>query len=167
MSRVRANKSGCRFGKLVVMYHDEQNPSYVICRCDCGNIHRARIDSLTRTKNPVRSCGCLRVQTARMIGNTYGITALNKLHEFGKEFGTNFGIIEKKSLDKRNKSGHTGVWHDLKRGNYRAYININGKQKILGKFKEYNDAVKAREEAEEMYYLPLIEAKNARLQLAT
>ena len=51
-----------------------------------------------------------------------------------------------------NTSGCTGVrWH--KRDEiWEAYITVNFKQIYLGRFENYNDAVKARKEAEEKYF---------------
>jgi hypothetical protein len=51
-----------------------------------------------------------------------------------------------KSLYKKNISGQTGV---KKQGNsWESQININGKLKCLGSFKNLEDAIKARKEAE-------------------
>lgn len=48
---------------------------------------------------------------------------------------------------------------DKSRGMWSAYIQVRGKKIHLGRFYEYDDAVKARELAEEEYFEPLIEAK--------
>lgn len=57
-----------------------------------------------------------------------------------------------KNKQSNNKSGQTGViWHS--RDNiWESYISINNKQIYLGRFEDFNDAVKARKEAEEKYF---------------
>lgn len=42
--------------------------------------------------------------------------------------------MQNKSLDKRSKTGHTGVHFDAERGKYRAQINVAGKAVRLGRF---------------------------------
>lgn len=54
-------------------------------------------------------------------------------------------------MDVRNKSGATGVCYEVKAKKYRAYINVNGEQLKLGYFTNFNDAVKARQDAEGFY----------------
>ncbi len=55
------------------------------------------------------------------------------------------------SIRSDNKSGCVGVSYYEKLKKYRAYININGKQKSLGYFKNFEDAVKVRLKAGEKY----------------
>lgn len=57
-----------------------------------------------------------------------------------------------RSLMSNNKSGVTGVvWH--KRDNiWEAYITVDYKRIYLGRFEKFEDAVKARKEAEEKYF---------------
>jgi hypothetical protein len=56
-----------------------------------------------------------------------------------------------KSLQKRNKSGHTGVYWSQIKNKWYAVIGVSGKQICLGHFVNKNDAVTARELAEERY----------------
>ena len=51
---------------------------------------------------------------------------------------------------KNNTSGFVGVSYD-KRGFYRAYITVDGKQVRIGNFKKIEDAVEARKMANEQY----------------
>lgn len=51
-----------------------------------------------------------------------------------------------------NTSGVTGVSLDRKIQKWKAYININKKQIVLGSFHDFDEAVKTRLEAEERYY---------------
>lgn len=57
-----------------------------------------------------------------------------------------------KVISKYNTSGHTGVQWEKRFNRWRSRISVNGKDIHLGLFKEYEDAVKAREEAEIKYY---------------
>ena len=51
-----------------------------------------------------------------------------------------------------NTSGHKGVTFDKSRNKWMAHIKLNGKHKTLGRFVKFEDAVKARKEAEEKYF---------------
>ena len=60
-----------------------------------------------------------------------------------------------KQLRANNSSGHTGVQIEKHRNNttsWRARITLNGKRMNIGSFKNYDDAVKARLEAERKYF---------------
>ena len=57
-----------------------------------------------------------------------------------------------KGLRKHNTSGCTGVsWHS-KREQWYSRISVNKKTIFLGWFNDYDEAVKARKEAEEKYF---------------
>lgn len=56
------------------------------------------------------------------------------------------------SMHKNNSSGVTGVhWYE-KRDKWHSQIMFNRKNKFLGYFDDYNDAVRARKEAELKYF---------------
>lgn len=57
-----------------------------------------------------------------------------------------------KGKQKNNKSGVVGVgWHKTS-GKWAAYIAVDNKQIHLGLFDNFEDAVKARKEAEDKYF---------------
>lgn len=56
-----------------------------------------------------------------------------------------------RGIQSNNTTGHKGVSYIKKTGRYRAYIKIGGKQISLGNHLSLEDAVKAREQAEEKY----------------
>lgn len=56
----------------------------------------------------------------------------------------------KKGLRSTNTSGHTGVYL-LKDGYYQARISFRKKCYYLGRYKDKNEAIRAREAAEEMH----------------
>lgn len=51
-----------------------------------------------------------------------------------------------------NTSGVTGVYWDKTRNNWFSCIQANNKTINLGRFINFNDAVKARKEAEKIYF---------------
>jgi len=55
-------------------------------------------------------------------------------------------------LRKDNTSGHKGISWVKRDSVWEAYIHIDGKKKRLGKFKDLQDAINARKEAEDKYY---------------
>ena len=55
-------------------------------------------------------------------------------------------------LSKANKTGVAGVCWSERYQNYRVYIKVDHKQKYLGTFKNFDDAVKVRHEAEDKYF---------------
>jgi hypothetical protein len=69
-------------------------------------------------------------------------------------WGTKSQQSRNRGLSRKNKSGVTGVWKAkrAKRNKWVAAIYVNGKTKRLGYFDYKNDAVKARKEAELIYW---------------
>ncbi len=55
-------------------------------------------------------------------------------------------------LQKNNTSGVNGIRYDNKISKYVARITVNGKEKHIGCFVNIDDAVKARKEAEKLYW---------------
>lgn len=71
--------------------------------------------------------------------------------------GTQLSKLRSKRLPVNNSSGHKGVYYDTKTGCYRARIKFKGKSISLGFYKEYTDAVRARESAENYYFKEMID----------
>ena len=84
-----------------------------------------------------------------------------RIVETNMRYNTNFSIIEREAPCKRNTSGYTGVRYNPARGKYEAYITLHYKRVNLGRFSKLEDAVKARQKAEDELFAPLIEAKRA------
>lgn len=57
-----------------------------------------------------------------------------------------------KGVSKNNSSGTVGVSFSKHKGKWRAYITLNDKQKSLGYYYKKEDAIKARKEAEILYF---------------
>lgn len=56
------------------------------------------------------------------------------------------------SISKANKSGYKGVCFEISNNRWKAYIRFNGKMISLGRFKNIEDAIKVRKEAEIKYF---------------
>lgn len=142
--------TGMQFGRLVVVKKLEEkkgNRRLWLCSCSCGNQIKTSADALL--SGTTRSCGCLRTENARKIQREYSPDM--RLHLVD---GTSIERIERVSdsrkIQKNNSSGHTGV---QKRGSrWAAVITFKKKNYFLGYYDRYEDAVKAREEAEEELY---------------
>lgn len=131
--------TGKRFGKLTVLYPagkiDEESAMGWHCRCDCGQ--ETDISERKLLYGISKSCGCLRQETWDNIPN--------QLHRID---GTCVEILEKRKYRKDNTSGFRGVYKK-KEGSYRVTIGFKRKHFYVGTFKEYQDAVEARLQAEE------------------
>ena len=152
--------NGNKFGRLFVIDRDKKDPRYVICLCDCGRTARVRATSLTKRKRPTQSCGCMRSEVMRDIGKRVIKNNSKRIITTNAMYNTNFQIIENTALPKNNRSGHKGVWYDKSRGLYFVYINLHKKRKFLGRYNNLNDAISAREQAEEELFAPVIAEKD-------
>ena len=154
--------TGQRFGKLFVLRRDPGRKDggnyFWICECDCGNRKSIRGSSLVNEKG-TRSCGCDQRKVASETGRKTVAANAREQIERNMSYRTNFQVIESRNVPKNNSSGHKGVWWDKNREMWQAYIQVHGERKYLGRYHRYEDAVKARELAEEQYFEPLIERK--------
>lgn len=157
------NLIGKRFGRLTVIGDSKTRAGYVICKCDCGNTEEIKSYSLTKYKQPTRSCGCLRKEKVSAIGKRTIYDNSAQRIATNEKYNTNFQIIEREFPGRNNRSGYKGVWYDPVRGIYEAYIGLHGRKISLGRFHCKDDAVKARKCAEDELYAPLIAAKQANL----
>ena len=157
-SKQKMNIIGQRFGKLLVIGKASRK-GYVICQCECSTIKEIRAANLTKRNMPTLSCGCLRKEKAIEVGNKTIKQNSKKRIESDKKFNTNFGVIENSELPKNNQSGCKGVWYDASRDNYQVYIQVHRKRISLGRVSTFEEAVRKRKEAEEIYYSPLISEK--------
>ena len=130
--------TGQRFGKLTALRplgaSDGKNYRW-LCRCDCGSEVSAQIGNLRNGKTT--SCGCDRVPLAEY------------LHYVD---GTNVEMIRSKTIRSNNSSGVTGVHWVKQQQRWAASIGFQGKRYFLGLFERFDDAVVARQEAEQQYF---------------
>ena len=126
--------SGKRFGRLTAIRPlPEREAGSVVwrCRCDCGNEIDLPYNSLA--SGNTQSCGCIRREHEAP-----------PLHYVD---GTCVEMLGSRKLRRDNTSGHTGVirtssgWH--------AQISFKKKTYHLGTYSRIEDAIKAREAAEQ------------------
>lgn len=116
------NLVGSRFGRTRVLAysHHELRPHadrvrryhYWSCECDCGRPHTARSEELLR--GSTKSCGCLRVDTARVMLTTHGLSGT-------PEFSVWSGMLQRcysESHEAYANYGGRGIyvcdrWHDF------------------------------------------------------
>ena len=127
--------AGQRFGRLTALEPLEKRMQGSVmwrCRCDCGSECEASYNSLV--SGNTRSCGCIKTEHEQP-----------PLHYVD---GTCVEMLTRKKLMANNTSGHTGVQATAD-GKWTARIVFKRKRYYLGTYSEYDDAVKARERAEE------------------
>ena len=139
--------TGQRFGRLVVIKPTERRTSGSIvwlCECDCGN--KVEVISSSLTTGHTKSCGCLHKE----------VVAKRNIESDLRVEGTNISYLTQK-LNRRNTSGHKGVcWHK-KTNKWRASIGFKGERYDIGYFENIQDAIKARKQAEEELFEPMLE----------
>lgn len=155
--------TGQRFNRLTVLGLGKRNSNGQIqwkCKCDCGNIVFATTTYLKT--GHTKSCGCLNKEEAsKRLKKENFVKARKKYREDNFLIdGTSLALINPKNLRKNNTTGVNGVYWDKKLKKYRAKINFKGKNINLGCFKDLKEAKKARKEAEEKYYKPILEKYN-------
>lgn len=118
------------------------------CRCFCGKVFYA---PLYRIKNgEIKSCGCKR--------KVYRKENFKKLQEACNKnylYGTYLPLIKNPKIRSNNKSGINGV--HKKGSRWIASIMLANHCYKLGSFDNIEKAEKARKEAEEEYFKPILE----------
>lgn len=145
---------GKKFGRLtpIKRINFDEGYSRYLCKCDCGKEIEVLGSQLLAGR--YKSCGCYHKE---------GYKDFDKIQHMGTEKlqskrveGTSlYGMTMKKPIS--NSSGIKGVSYIERLHKYRAYINLGGKQKHLGVYESLEEAEKARKEAEEKYFKPILE----------
>lgn len=142
------DKTGKRFGRLVVLstrYCDIRKCGLHNCKCDCGNIKDVHNGVLGKRVN---SCGCLRKDVARQ-------KAIENVRALENIIDGNGGTIPRlfnQKIRSDNSSGVKGVSMNTRKDRWVARIKYKKKTYELGTFKEKQDAINARLEAEKKYF---------------
>lgn len=145
--------TGQRFGRLTALCPTEGRVKRkgVVwkCRCDCGNIRYA--PSTYLVGGQVKSCGCLRTESSK--------TSILKAEAATMVDRTNIGLIKSTKKRSDNSSGVTGVFWNKRLFKWSVKINFQKKYHFLGNFKDFDNAVKARKEAEIKYFGEYLDAR--------
>lgn len=86
------------------------------------------------------------------IDHKHGKESRNNNRKCNLRLATNQENSMNTGVFSNNTSGVTGVYFNKRDNLWQAYITVNYKTIHLGCFKDYNDAVKVRKEAEEKYF---------------
>lgn len=145
--------TGQTFGKLTVIRKSEERITRGSkervaweCRCECGNVVLRTSESLLEDKDRMCSdCSHLNsADKAFQAAGFVGSTQVTKLKEM-KMLST-------------NTSGCRGVYWHKKQQKWVARLKFQGKLMTFGSFSKFEDAVKARQRAEEEIYGTFIDS---------
>ena len=134
-STKKLDLTGQRFGKLTVLVPAENigRRTAWLCRCDCGR--ETVVKTCHLRDRHTTSCGC-----------SGGPGIQDRLNFVD---GTCVEMLRAKTVRRNNTSGVPGVdWRSSKQ-TWRASICFKGKRYYLGSYARFEDAVKARKQAEE------------------
>jgi len=144
--------TGRRFGRLVVIEDSGERTKNGrikwLCECDCGNFTKS--DSQALRSRESKSCGCIQKEKAFINQKTMN----KKYQESYRKEGTSLLNLEQK-VQKISKTGIKGVY--WRKDGYVANITIKNQPMYLGFYKNKQDAINAREEAEDKYFKPILE----------
>lgn len=127
------------------------------CQCDCGNIVHRRFDCITESliKGCAISCGC---KKDKSIGKKYAFDEKRirlARESLGQIDGTTMQGINRKNLNKNNKSGVRGVCFQTKKQKWQADIVLRGVSRERKLFDNKEDAILWRQYLEEKYFEPI------------
>jgi len=155
--------TGQRFGKLVALKRtNERDENYNVfwdCICDCG---KHKLVTVAQLKNGnVRSCGCVYESNLSEAGKKGGaVTSKKQCVENTNLQAINYTLSGK--LRKNNTSGKTGVMWISGKGKWEAKITFKKKVYHLGYYDNFDEAVKIREQAENLVFKEFVEWYNNR-----
>lgn len=134
-----SNIEGQKFNLLTALYptkrRDGKGSVIWHCRCDCGNEIDVPYNSLVYSN--MQSCGCRKKEHDEKLG-----TFLTHIA------GTSLDMLKSEKVPTNNTSGVKGVY--LIKGKWVAKIVFQKKQYYLGTFTDFNEAVQARKDAEDI-----------------
>lgn len=142
--------TGQVFGRLTVLKKSENQIDGSIhwdCQCSCGNLVR-NIRATDLVHRQIQSCGCWQAENYELSRK------VNK--EKNLKEGTHLKRLNSKP-PKNNTSGVRGVSFYKRKGKWAATIIFKGQTHFLGYFDDLEDAKKARLEAEDFYFKPILE----------
>lgn len=156
-------KAGQKIGYITLIKDTgkRKNKGNIIweCQCVCGKVFERGSDSLWQSthKKCMPSCGC-KWSSKRNIGKIYGHdqNRIDKARKsLGQIDGTTMQGIDRKSMNKNNRSGFRGVC--FTKGKWKAAITFRGKNPETKYFIHKEDAIAHRKYLEQKYFEPVIE----------
>lgn len=149
----RIDLTGQRFGRLVVIKdagYSKHRDRVWKCKCDCGKTKFATSSCLKLGKT--RSCGCVAKKFSQD-----NIRKTNKwVRDHDMKEHTRLSALNTK-LSSANTSGVKGVSWDKAKKMWRAQLKFQGIIVLSSRFAKKEDAIKARRDAEEKYFKPILE----------
>ena len=139
-----------RYGRLTAIKptknRDKYNGSVIwACKCDCGKMVDVSYKNLARGE--VKSCGCLQKET--MSKNIEKATV--KRNEF------RIDNTDVKALEQSKKNPYSGVTYDKSRKMWKATITFKKKIYHLGRYHDFDEALKVRKNAEQALFDDFLE----------
>lgn len=146
-------------GDYVVMYTFKQEEIYV----DLEDYNRVEnvcwhivpngyVHGNDNGKDVSLHCMVMNVPQGVMVDHCGGHTTRADNRKSNLRIATNSENQMNKRLQSNNTSGYAGVCYIKKTNRWRATISVNHKRISLGSYVNFDDAVKARKEAEEKYF---------------
>ncbi|WP_204123293.1 alcohol dehydrogenase [Lacticaseibacillus mingshuiensis] len=148
----RIDLTGQRFGRLVAIKdagYDKNRSRVWECICDCGNMVLVRGSSLK--SGNTKSCGCFERELARI--NVREANKWSRNNDL-KEHTRLSAIVSNIRSD--NTSGVTGVFWKESKKLWIARLYFKGVFVLDSSFIKKEDAIRARHEAEEKYFKPIL-----------
>lgn len=133
------------FGRLTVVEYVGRRSGNTMwrCKCSCGNYIETSSSSLH--SGATKSCGCLNTE----------IRSKTAKERFGFVDRTSLvNVSANRAINKNNSSGHRGVHFDKGRKKWVAQITFQRKNHLLGRFNTLEEAIEARKQGEEKYFVP-------------
>lgn len=133
--------TGGVFGELTVLHRAEKQRKnggvWWTCQCDCGNTVDVSYNHLMYCD--IKSCGCQKKEHDQKLQDILTRVA-----------GTSIDHVKNPKTYTNNTTGYRGVY--LIRGKWIGKIIFQQKAYYLGTYKNINEAVEARREAEEILF---------------
>lgn len=151
-SRKKIDLTGQQYGHLTVLEPAENigKRTAWLCQCDCGRQVVVKTNRL-RGGN-IQSCGCKNDSGGSR--NALGLTYID---------GTCVEMLAARTVRSNNTSGVLGVDWQAKKQRWRASICFKGKRRYLGSYEKFEDAVKARKEAETHLFDAFLDAYSGKV----
>lgn len=149
--RKKVDLTGQQYGHLTVLEPAENIGERTAwrCQCDCGR--QVVVKTYHLRSGHTKSCGCQNGSGGPR--NALGLTYID---------GTCVEMLAARTVRSNNTSGVPGVDWIAKKQRWRASICFKGKRRYLGSYDKFEDAVKARRQAEAHLFDAFLDAYSGR-----